>query len=274
MAHGVAAAQRLGAEARRVVLARLPATGVEQPAIGGAALAHPPIEVPRQVGVDLEQPDVVGVQRVEPFQHQEGVAPGWRGAADRAVGGDHVVGAILARAGHVGQGRVAEGAQQQPLRQARVGVGQQQRVDRRLGQHHARRLDLHGVPDMPVDAERLADHHAQRLEVVDQAAPPVIGPVASQARGACPERVVLGELVAASEFGAAAGVNQVAPGFVGGAPARKDQLDRFAYAGGEAKHGVQRHALAHAPQCGHKAIGRQARAGRGGPGGGQGGIGR
>src|SRR5260370_27554026 len=51
--------------------------------------------------------------------------------------------------------------------------------------------NLHGIPGMRNDAGGAAHHHAQRFKVVDQAAPPVRGPIASKLRRMLPECSIL-----------------------------------------------------------------------------------
>ena len=75
-----------------------------------------------------------------------------------------------------------------------VGVTERPHVDGRFREHVARRLDLHRVPAVLIDADGSSNHHPERLEIVDPAVLPVLRPVSFEARGAAPERVILGTL--------------------------------------------------------------------------------
>src|SRR5712692_8833632 len=76
-------------------------------------------------------------------------------------------------------------------RQFGVGITEEERIHCGFCQHGARCLYLHGIPGVRNDASRAAHHHAQRFKIVDQAAPPVRGPIASKLRRVLPECFIL-----------------------------------------------------------------------------------
>ena len=159
------------------ILSTFPGTGINGPAFGIPAMLQPPAQIGRSFRIEAAQPEQVARPTHYLVATPQRETPLGCGSADLPVIGHHIIAAIFAHAGEVRMRGRLEMREDDLGGEFWIGIAKKQRIQSGLGQHQAGSLNLHAIKRVAHHASGRTHHHAQRFQIVDPAAPPVLGPV-------------------------------------------------------------------------------------------------